>query len=165
MDALVIAVARSESMTVRHKATQVCRALRVAAHDGIATGCHVRCMRRGRASVSAIIRAFVTGSARDSRALGEECLADAVGAVVVHRVLPSALADWGQYARLAHLVTLIVAAAVNVDEWRATLVARGAEHLRHAVYGDVVRHVDAWAEKNHEQGSKQNQNAAEAESG
>jgi hypothetical protein len=162
MDALVIAVARSESMTVRHKATQVCRALRVAAHDGLATGCHVRCMRRGRASVSAIIRAFVTGSARD---LGAECLADAVGAVVVHRVRPSALADWGQYAHLAHLVTLIVAAAVNVDEWRATLVARGAEHLRHAVYCDVVRHVDAWAEKNREQGPKRKQNAAEDESG
>jgi hypothetical protein len=143
MDALVIAIARSGSMAVRHKASQLCRTLRAAAHDGIATGCHVSCMRAGRASVSGVIRAFVT-SPRDGTDLAGECLEDAVGAVVVHRVCPTALVGWGEYARLSHLVTLIVAGAVNVDEWRATLVARGTEHRRHAVYCDVMRHVDAW---------------------
>ena len=144
MDALIIAIRRSDSMAVRHKATQVCRALRESAHDGLAAGCHVSCMRAGRASVSAVIRAFVTGP--DETDLAAECIEDAVGAVVVHRVRPSALADWGEYARLSHLVTLIVAGAVNVDEWRATMVARGTEHRRHAVYCGVMRRVDAWAD-------------------
>ena len=146
MDALVIAIARSKSMSVRHKASQVCRTLRVAARDRIATGCYIRCMHAGRASVSGVIRAFVT-SPRDETDLAGECIEDAVGAVVVHRVCPTALVDWGEYARLSHLVTLIVAGAVNVDEWRATMVARGTEHRRHAVYCGVMRRVDAWAEE------------------
>jgi hypothetical protein len=144
MDALVVAIARSGSMTVRHKATQVCRTLRVAAHDHVATGCHVSCMRAGRASVSGVIRAFVASC--EETDLAGECIEDAVGAVVVHRVCPTALAGWGEYATLSHLVTLIVAGAVNVDEWRATMVARGVGHRRHEVYCGVMRRVDAWAD-------------------
>jgi hypothetical protein len=146
MDALVVAIARSGSMAVRHKASQVCRTLRVAAHDRIARGCHVSCMRAGRASVSGVIRAFVT-SPHDETDVAGECIEDAVGAVVVHRVRPTALVGWGEYATLSHLVTLIVAGAVNVDEWRATMAARGVGHRRHAVYCGVMRRVDAWAEE------------------
>ena len=155
MNALVIAVSRSGSMTVRHKSSRVCRALRVAAHDGIEAGCLARCLRAGRHSTTAVIRAFVSGEAHaeftKSAMLADECIDDAVGAVVVYRINAGHLAHWGrdgrdpEYARPEHLCTLIVAGAVNVDEWRATLVARGLEQHRHVVYCGVPRCVDEWS--------------------
>ena len=152
MNALVIAVSRSGSMTVRHKSSRVCRALRVAAHDGIEAGCLARCLRAGRHSTTAVIRAFVSGEAHaESALLADECIDDAVGAVVVYRINAGHLAHWGrdgrdpEYARPEHLCTLIVAGAVNVDEWRTTLVARGLEQHRHVVYCGVPRCVDEWS--------------------
>jgi hypothetical protein len=156
MKALVIAVSRSGSMTVRHNSSRVCRALRVAAHDGIEAGCLARCIRAGGHSVAAVIRAFVAKAHADSvdlRALvlADECIDDAVGAVVVHRINAGHLAHWSrdgrdpEYARPEHLCTLIVAGAVNVDEWRKTLIARGLDQHRHLVYSRVPRCVDEWS--------------------
>ena len=143
-------------MTVRHKSSRACRALRVAAHDGIEAGCLAGCLRAGRHSTTAVIRAFVAGEAdaeltgcTGSALLADECIDDAVGAVVVYRINAGHLAHWGgrdpEYARPEHLCTLIVSGAVNVDEWRTTLIARGLERYRHVVYCGVPRCVDEWS--------------------
>ncbi len=142
-------------MTVRHKSAMTCRELRVAAHDGIEAGCLARCLRAGRHSLTDVIRAFVTGDANtrvtSAIALADACIDDAVAAVVVHRINAGHLAHWSrdgldpEYARPEHLCTLIVAAAVNVDEWRKTLIARGLEQHRHVVYYGVTRRVDEWS--------------------
>ena len=116
-------------MTVRHKSSRACRALRVAAHDGIEAGCLAGCLRAGRHSTTAVIRAFVAGEAdaeltglTGPLVLADECIDDAVGAVVVYRINAGHLAHWGgrdpEYARPEHLCTLIVSGAVNVDEWK-----------------------------------------------
>ena len=69
----------------------------------------------------------------------------AVGAVAVHRVRATHLASWGAYAHLWYVCTLVVASAINVDEWRVALVAAGREADRGAVYTSVIRTVEARA--------------------
>ncbi len=98
-------------------------------------------MLAGSRAVTDTIRAFVERG-EGAETLASRCADEAVGAVVVYRIRPAHLADWGQYGHRWHLATLIVASAVNVDEWRASLVARGRGSDRALVYSRVLREID-----------------------
>lgn len=140
MLALVHVVRRMEDMRSRNLASGACRLLRAAS---CRPRCVATCMRAGTLAVTREIEAFVFGSERAG--LVARCLAQACASVVVFGILDADLAEWGEYGHRWHLVTLMVAAAVNVARWRDALVASGREADRAEVYCAVVRAADARA--------------------
>lgn len=127
-------------MRSRALAGRTCRALHAAAR---VPGSVAACMRAGALAVTREIEDFVF---RDERAaLAARCLAQACASVGVFGVRDADLAEWGEYGHRWHLVTLIVAAAVNVPRWRDALVAAGREADRAEVYCAVLREADARA--------------------
>jgi hypothetical protein len=143
MDALVLVVSRTDSMAVRHMAMGACAALRAASVSGVERGLG-GCLRAGQAAVGEVIRAFVERAAYASD-LNARCIAEAVGSVVVHRVRAPDVAHWGSFGHFGHVCTLVVAGAVNSDEWRVGLIARNRERDRVLVYHKIIGAVDAWA--------------------
>lgn len=135
--ALVHAVRRMEDMRSRRLAAGACRALRAAACRPSRVA---ECMRAGTLAVTREIEAFVFRSERD---LVGRCISQACSSVLVFGILDANLADWGEYGHRWHLVTLIVAAAVNVTRWRDALVASGREADRAEVYCAILREADA----------------------
>jgi hypothetical protein len=89
------------------------------------------------------VRSFCAGRLTTERLISDS-IAEAVGAV---RMCGVTVADleargWGEYARLRHMCTLIVAGAVNVDTWRVIALS---DARRRAVYFELLRATDAWA--------------------
>jgi hypothetical protein len=144
-DVLALAVGRMEDVLARARAGRTCRALRAAAR---ARGGVAACMRAGSRAVEREIEAFV---AEYRAGLAARCIAAACASVAVFGVEDADLAEWGAYGHRWHLVTLVVAAAVNVPRWRDALVAAGREAHRAEVYCAVLREADArsaaWARR------------------
>jgi hypothetical protein len=141
MDALVVAGTRATSTALLHALSRVCATLRsVAMRERDAA--LERCMRAGKRAVTAVLREYCRGS---FAGLTARCVDEAVGAVVVYRLRQEDIAGWGTYAHFWYVSTLIVAAAINVDEWRVALIARGRGADRGAVYTNVIRDVEARA--------------------
>ncbi len=139
MAALAHAVRRMQDMRSRRLAAGACRALRAAAcREGPSRV--AECMRAGTLAVTREIEAFVFRSEGD---LVARCISQACSSVLVFGILDADLADWGEYGHRWHLVTLIVAAAVNVTRWRDALVASGREADRAEVYCAILREADA----------------------
>ncbi len=143
MDALVLVVSRAESMAARARAGKACRALRAAARSVLVAGSVAACMSAGARSVALEIEAFVCGNEREG--LARRCIADAAASVWVFGIADAHLRSWGAYGHRWHLVTLILAAAVNVPRWRDALVASGREADRAEVYCAILREADARA--------------------
>jgi len=143
MDALVLVVSRAESMAPRARAGQACRALRAAARSVAVAGSVAACISAGARSVALEIEAFVCGNEREG--LTRRCIADAVASVWVFGITDAHLRSWGEYGHRWHLVTLVLAAAVNVPRWRDALVASGREADRAEVYCAILREADARA--------------------
>jgi hypothetical protein len=145
MDALVLVVSRAESMAPRARAGQACRALRAAARSvaGSVAGSVAACISAGARSVALEIEAFVRGNEREG--LTRRCIADAAASVWVFGITDADLRSWGAYGHRWHLVTLVLAAAVNVPRWRDALVASGREADRAEVYCAILREADARA--------------------
>ena len=140
--ALVHAVRRMEDMRGRVLAAGTCRALRAAAAR---PGSVAECMRAGALAVTREIEGFVVR--REGAALASRCVAQACASVRAFGIVDADLAEWGSYGHRWHLVTLIVAAAVNVPRWRDALVASGREADRAEVYCAIVREADARCER------------------
>ena len=138
--ALVHAVRLMEDMRSRVLAASTCCALRAAAR--VAPGSVAACMRAGTLAVTREIEGFVREGAP---LLASRCVAQACASVIAFGIVDADLAEWGSYGHRWHLVTLIVAAAVNVPRWRDALVASGREGDRAEVYCAVVREADARA--------------------
>jgi hypothetical protein len=143
MDALVLVVSRTRSMAVRHRALGACTALRVASLSGVERGLGA-CLRTGQAAVGDVIRAFVAGAV-DAKELNARCIDEAVGAVVVHGICALDVAHWGAFGHVGHVCTLVVAGAVNDDEWRVGLLARNRACDRVLVYHRIIDAVDSYA--------------------
>ena len=145
MDALVLVVSRAESMASRARAGQACRALRAAARSvaGSVAGSVAACISAGARSVALEIEAFVYNNEREG--LTRRCIADAAASVWVFGITDADLRSWGEYGYRWHLVTLVLAAAVNVPRWRDALVASGREADRAEVYCAILREADARA--------------------
>jgi hypothetical protein len=142
--ALVVVAARETSTAVAHALSRVSATLRSVTMRAESDAALGECMRAGKRAVTCVVRAFVRGEL-DAAGLTARCIAEAVGAVAVHRVRATHLASWGAYAHLWYVCTLVVASAINVDEWRVALVAAGREADRGAVYTSVIRTVEARA--------------------
>jgi hypothetical protein len=140
--ALVVVATRAESTATLHLLSRVSSTLRRVVLRAETDDTLARCMRAGKHAVTAVIRAYVH---ERFPGLTERCVDEAVGAVVVYRLRHEHIASWGAHAHFWHASTLIVASAVNVDEWRVALIARGREADRGAVYTNVIRHVEARA--------------------
>jgi hypothetical protein len=144
MDALTLVVARTRSMAVRHRAAGACVALRAASRSGVESGLGA-CLRAGQAAVGDAIRAFIDGTIAATE-LPARCVDEAIGSVVVHQIRALDIAHWGSsFGHFGHVCTLIVAGAVNTDEWRARLIARGRERDRTLVYHKVIFAVEELA--------------------
>ena len=98
-------------------------------------------MRAGTLAVTREIEAFVFGGEHID--LVARCISQACSSVIVFGIRDADLADWGEYGHRWHLVTLVVAAAVNVTRWREALVAVGREADRAEVYCAILREADA----------------------
>ena len=137
--ALCVVASTTRSAAARHALSSTCTLLRAGLQKrGVA-----RCFEDGRACVSSVVRSYCAGNLT-TETLIADCIAEAVGAV---RVCGVTVADleargWGEYARLRHMCTLIVAGAVNVDTWRALGLP---DARRRAVYFELLRATDAWA--------------------
>ena len=142
MDALVVVATHATSTAVLRALSRACSTLRHAALRAETEATLAACMLAGKKAVTAVLRDFVRGGVPD---LTERCVDEAVGAVVVYRLRHAHIASWGAYAHFWYVSTLIVASAINVDEWRAALVAKGRDADRGAVYTDVIRTVEALA--------------------
>jgi hypothetical protein len=142
--ALVVLAARARSTAVAHALSRVNATLRSATMRAESDAALGACMRAGTDAVTDVVRAFVRGET-GAAGLTARCVAEAVGAVVVHRVRTRHLETWGAYAHLWYVCTLVVASAINVDEWRVALVAAGREADRAAVYSRVIATVEARA--------------------
>ena len=141
MDALVVVATRATSTAVLHALSRACSTLRsVVMRDS--SDALARCMLAGKRAVTAVLRAYC---AAEFAGLTERCVAEAVGAVVVYRLRHEDIASWGTYAHFWYVTTLIVASAINVDEWRVALIAHGRAGDRGAVYTGVIRHAEARA--------------------
>jgi hypothetical protein len=152
-DALRVVVLATHSAAARHAASATCTALRALGrrYENRAGGDDAerarrkvaRCFEEGSECVARVLRGFC--EARVTReAMLAGCVAEAVGSVATHGVAPSELRllGWGEHARLSHMCALIVAGAVNVDEWRARLPFGDR---RNAVYFALIAATDAWA--------------------
>ena len=143
MDALVVVATRANSTAVLHALSRVCATLRSVtmrdSGDALA-----RCMLAGKHAVTAVLRAYC---AAEFAGLTARCVDEAVGAVVVYGLRHEDIASWGAFAHFWYVSTLIVAAAVNVDEWRVALVASGRGADRAAVYAGVIAAAEARARR------------------
>jgi hypothetical protein len=145
--ALCVVANATHSAAVRHALSRTCTLLRAAARAARPErGCEsgvARCFADGHACVSSVVRSFCAGRLTTERLISDS-IAEAVGAV---RMCGVTVADleargWGEYARLRHMCTLIVAGAVNVDTWRVIALS---DARRRAVYFELLRATDAWA--------------------
>ena len=159
-DGLVVAIRRCESMTARHLASRSCVSARAAARKGVALGDVRACSRVAHAAITALVLAFCA-DAHAALDLDRRCILEAAGAIVVHGITPADLTAWGGFARLEHFVTLIVAGAINVDDWRHLL--RG-ERRRH-VYVSVLAATDEWAAQRVQRARETGSVVARAEAG
>ncbi len=156
--ALVLCVARSASMAVRHLASRVSADMRAASSSGLRTRDVDACVRAGERAVSELLRERCSASsvaassvAASWRGLDKMCLREAVGAVAVHKIRRSDIHAWDSFAKLTHLATLIVAGAVNRDTWRLmTLGHEDAADKRRYVYVTILATADAWAKEKNE---------------
>jgi hypothetical protein len=147
MDALLHAVRRAECMGARARAGLACRALCAAARSVHGAGSVAACISAGARSATLEIAAFVDRAPAveyaEESALARRCIADAAGSVWVFAITDESLRAWGAYGHRWHLVTLVLAAAVNVPRWRDALVASGREADRAQVYCAILRAADA----------------------
>ena len=157
--ALVLCVARSASMAVRHLASRVSVDMRAASSSGLPTRDVDACVRAGERAVSELLRERCSASsavaassvAASWRGLDKMCLREAVGAVAVHKIRRSDIHAWDSFAKLTHLATLIVAGAVNRDTWRLmTLGHEDVSDKRRYVYVTILATADAWAKEKNE---------------
>ena len=145
--ALCVVANVTHSAAVRHALSKTCTLLR-AAYDAARAqrgpeGGVARCFAEGHACVSSVVRSFCAGRLTTERLISDS-IAEAVGAVCMCGVTVADLEarGWGEYARLRHMCTLIVAGAVNVDTWRVIVPS---DARRRAVYFELLRATDAWA--------------------
>jgi hypothetical protein len=140
MDALVVVATRATSTAALHALSRVSATLRRVVMRHETDDALAACMRAGKRAVTAVCRAYVREAFLD---LTARCVAEAVGAVVVYRLRKEHTAHWGPHGSFWHVSTLIVASAINVDEWRVALIANGRAADRGAVYTNVIRDVEA----------------------
>jgi hypothetical protein len=144
--ALCVVANVTHSAAVRHALSRTCTLLRAARAARTARGPEsgvARCFAEGNACVSSVVRSFCAGRLTTERLISDS-IAEAVGAVCMCGVTAADLEarGWGEYARLRHMCTLIVAGAVNVDTWRLIALS---DARRRAVYFELLRATDAWA--------------------
>ena len=149
-DALLVCVGRSQSMAVRHIASKVNVSMRAAARTGVAV-CDVgACIRTGQLAVTALIRQCCADPDEHACAgLDALCLREAIGSVAVHRIKPSHIHSWDDFARLEHVVTIIVAGSVNDDAWRLATMRANHFAKRRYIYFTIIATADAWAKHVH----------------
>ena len=149
-DALLLCVGRSQSMAVRHIASKVNASMRAAAWTGLALRDIGSCIRTGQLAVTSLIRRCCADAEEHACAgLDAMCLREAIGSVVVHRIKPSHIHDWDDFARLEHVVTIIVAGSVNDDAWRLATMRANHFSKRKYIYFTIIATADAWAKHVH----------------
>ncbi len=144
LEAMCVVAASTHSAAVKHALSSTCAVLRaVARHKRALDLPLTRCFADGHVCVSNVLRSFCAGRLTTERLIADS-IAEAVGAVQTHAISVADLEarGWGEYSKLRHMCTLIVAGAVNVDTWRS-LVPSGER--RHAVYVGLLHATDKWA--------------------